>query len=652
MQLTAEQSTVAAHDGGHAVVAAVAGSGKSATMIERIGKLLEKGVDHRRILTLLFNKSARDDFDSRLRARFPDSPVPEVFTYHAFGLRLCAALGKTGTLPVARLETSDFAIRQLARGVLIHLNESLSEQDQFDTGSEATQEFLDQVDLLKSCLFDGETLPPGCQEIPERVVSGYLAFESAREAAGLRTFTDLVTDPVRLAIADADVAAFISNRYDHLIVDEFQDINESQMMLVRLIAGTRAQVMAVGDDDQTIYVWRGARPDYMTHRFMEIFPDAKRYALTNTFRYGPALSAVANSVIRHNTTRIQKSCISALPIDTSVQLQMHTDNPGQYVADELRRWVRQGRSLQDVSVLVREYANTVPVEVALQREGIPYRLEGAPPFVERPESMAIRAYLQFALPGGLAAVDDFKHRRALLLALTSLPTLYLRREEQFELCSNLAERPSQLLATAPLAFKAMSRGGKAFAIDRRLDAVDTWRWCSQFSAGAPAARFLLELYRRTKLFSAIAKQNTRKEIGDDKIRLLQSLVRLAESGRHTVASFSSYLQEISARQSDGNPEAALVTSIHRAKGMEWKLVVMPDLADALFPGSNASDDIDTLEGERRLFYVGLTRAMERVLLLAPFDPELVRWSVEKHEKLPPLDKIKASRFLYEARLTP
>ncbi len=146
MQLTAEQSAVVEHDGGHAVVAAVAGSGKSATLIERIGRLLEKGIDPRRILVLLFNKSARDDFDIRLRRRFPGVVVPDVFTYHAFGLRLCASLETAGRISPARLETSALAVRQLARNVLSQLNERLPEDEQFDVGSEVVQDVLEQID--------------------------------------------------------------------------------------------------------------------------------------------------------------------------------------------------------------------------------------------------------------------------------------------------------------------------------------------------------------------------------------------------------------------------------------------------------------------------------------------------------------------------
>lgn len=652
MPRTNEQLSVIEHEGWHALISAVAGSGKTTTMIGRIGFLLDAGVEANRILCLLFNKSARDDFENRLKRAYPGRAVPEVFTYHAFGLRLTKALERAGRLPEAVLETSPAKLIRLARTALQLANESLDETDAFDTGYESAQEFLEAVDMLKNALYDGVNPPIEMPTLEKKTQIAFERFEAVRQELGVKTYADLVVAPVQLALNNTAVANFIGNRYDHILIDEFQDISEAQMKLVTLLAGTRAKVMAVGDDDQTIYVWRGARPDYMTHRFGEVFVGAKHYTLSKTFRYGSVLSTLANNVITNNKTRLQKTCVSALPIDTTVNLQMYTDGYGKHVAEELCSWKKTGKSLRESAILVREYANTIPVEIALQKERIPYRLEGAPSFVHRPEAMVIRAYLRLCHEGGLWGVTDPQLLKQMVNALLSIPSLYLLREEIDVITSAVLKEPQHFVAICSRFFKKFSTGKKAFAADRRFDAIAIWASCLERGTSASAARFLADTFTRANLFTAIRKQNSRKEIAEEKVKLLHGMLRLAESGRHTIQSFSEYLQSIADNHSsvDENQDSTLITSIHRSKGLEWPLVVLPDLAEGLFPLPAQEGDEDNIEDERRLFYVAATRAMNKLLMLSPLDPELVKVARAELRKMPPVDKMKASRFVFEARL--
>lgn len=655
MSLTDEQAAVANHPGGHALVSAVAGSGKTTAMIARICTLLDQGEDPERILVLLFNKSARDDFHARLKAKLGNKSAPEVFTYHAFGLRLCEALEEAGKLNLATLDSSGKRIQGLARQVLAQQNAQLPTNEQFDLGMEEVKEFLEIVDVLKNGLYQGgSTLPEGVKKLPEKYLNAYRALEEARKSTGLRSFTDLVYDPISLANTDGQVARYLANRYEHIIVDEFQDANEAQISMIQYVAGTRALVMAVGDEDQTIYRWRGARPDYMTHRFTDIFPGTTRYSLSKTHRYGQTLSDLANNVIQHNQNRAAKKCVSARPIQTDVVLQMHQDSAGKNVCAELMRWTKQGNSLNDAAILVREYNNTIPVEIALQANRIPYRLEGAPSFVDRPESMAIRAYLQLCLPEGLAGVSTHDQRKTMITSLLSYPSLYLRRDEIEQIVSAIQYNPVAFIPTAERHLKQLISGSNAFSIDRRMRSVSAWKDCAAHDPHISAARFLLGVYKQLDLFQAIRKQNSRKEVADEKIRLLHNMIRLAEAGRHTVASFARYLNTIAEtiRNTDKSAGAVLLTSVHRAKGMEWPLVIMPDLAEGSFPKKEDDEGNTDVEDERRLFYVAMTRAMKRLTLIAPFDPMLVAAAMNRQFTVPDLNSIKASRFLYEGQITP
>ena len=640
------------HGGGHAIVSAVAGSGKTATMIERISFLLDQGVPVSRILVLLFNKNARDDFAYRLKARLSGKPSPEIFTYHSFGLRLCKALVETGRLPVANLDSTGRLTLKLARSVLMEVNEGLSADEQFDLGLEYVREFLEVVDVLKNSLYDGRaSLPEDIKSFPEKTKVAYRLFEEKRTEQGLRSFTDLVYDPIRLANDDPLVSRYLSNRYDHIIVDEFQDANLVQVSMIQHLAGSRAKVMVVGDEDQTIYRWRGARPDYMTHKFSEIFPQPARYTLPHTYRYGKDLAELANNVIQNNQQRVHKLCVSAVPVNTEVVLQMHQDNAGMNVCAEIARWTRKGNSLKDVAILVREFNNTIPVEIMLQDKRIPYRLEGAESFVDRPESMVIRAYLQLCLPGGLAGCNLIEQRKKMAYSLLSYPSLYLRRDEMEMIVESAESDLQNFPSVATRLLKGLAIGSKAFTIDRRMTVAEGWASCLSSDRKSSAARFLLGIYRKLDLFTAIRKQNPRKEVADDKIRLLHNMIRLAESGRHTIESFSSYLNEVAAkvRDADHTQESVLLTSIHRAKGMEWLFVIMPDLAEGLFPKVDEESE-DEIEDERRLFYVGVTRAKQRLAMIAPLDPHLITASMNNQFKTPAAGSFKASRFLYEARV--
>ena len=654
MPQTPEQTAVANHQDSHAVVSAVAGSGKTETMINRIGVLLSRGVDSRRILCLLFNKSARDDFARRLSSRYASSTVPEVFTYHAFGLRLCNAMADAGLIASGELDSSGRVIHALARNAMALTNDANPDDEPLDLGFETVQEFLAVVDLLKNGLYNGSDLPAGVAKLDRRSSHAYKVYEELRTERNVRSFTDLVFDPVQCALVNDRAASFIANRYDHIIVDEFQDVNEAQMVLIRLVAGMRAKVMAVGDEDQCIYTWRGARPDYMTHRFAALFPETKRYSLPHTFRYGQDLADIANSVISNNINRVEKVCTPALPVSTVVALQLHNGSCGPHVTTELQSWTRRGNRLADVAILVREYNNTIPIEIDLQRESIPYRLVGAPSFVERAESLAVRAYAQLAMPGGLKSCPA-EMLRPYIGALLSVPSLYLKRDEMEAIVSTAVSNPANLRQIGLNHFKRYSQGKRSFAIDRRLEAVDTWAWCQNAAPSAGAARFLADLYKRLNLFNAIRKQNQRPEVTKEKIRLLHNMILLAESGRHTIQSFVSYLDSIGQKHKDQieADDSVLLTSVHRSKGLEFPMVILPDLAEGLFPKIPAAEDpIHDIEDERRLFYVAITRAKHRLLMLAPFDAGLVTSAMKKGGSLPPLDQMKASRFLYESRLQP
>ena len=421
------------------------------------------------------------------------------------------------------------------------------------------------------------------------------------------------------------------------------------MTLVRMLAGQRALVMVVGDDDQTIYKFRGAKPDYMTSLFDKEFPDATRYTLSRTFRYGHNLSLLANFVITRNTNRTDKICVSGTEQDTAIDVRLVQHNPGKEVHQIVNDWIGSGRQPQEVAVLVREYAHTISSEVALLQNNVPYRLEGAAPFFDRAEVLGLRAYLQLAA-GGFGRVESMERRIRLIQALLTTPTLYLRKDAIEHLAETVAQSPNDMLHIAEEFFRG-DRAALPFTRDRRLRAVETWRWVAGIGSLKRADDLLAEVIVRTKLQTEIEKNVPDAREAAEKVRMIAQIVRLARERRETPSAFVAFLDQLAADYgaSESRTDRVLITSCHRAKGLEWPLVILPELSDGAFPVVRKGTDDDDIEDERRLFYVAVTRAKERLALLAPMDQALIKAS-RSGRSVPP-EKPLASRFLFEANVS-
>lgn len=645
---SAEQSAVIRHHGGHALVGAVAGSGKSQTLVERVATLVENGCAYDRVLVLMFNVAAAEEFTRRLAQRMPHLPNPQVMTFHAYGQALCRQLERNGLLVPAYL-LDEAQAQPLGREVLEYVNQRREASQRIEVTGEAVEDFLSAMDVLKGALYDGQHLPPMLKEALSPLhVAAYPIFEQFRARKRVRLFGDLVSDPVRAAHIDERIRRALANRFDHIVIDEFQDINEAQMALVRLLAGECAQVMGVGDEDQTIYTWRGARPDYMVSLFEREFPGTRRYALTRTFRYGHTLSLLANSVIVNNQARTDKLCISdaSCPM-TQIAVRMHPEggSSGPIVAEEVQRWVAEGRKHNEIAVLVRQFASAVPIEIALREKGIPFHLVGAPSFVAWPEVLSLHLPLILAAAKGkFPSHWSASQRTALLRAAFSVPSLYLRRDEMTALAEQLAQQPAVTPQLVRRALQA-SCASRSYALTGvRAQMLSMLEWAYDQRPDADAETLLRDAIRMNGLLGWIAKSGASHEYREARLRMVRAVVRYAHG--HTARSLHDTFCDIDrANLSPDADRGVLITSIHRAKGLEWPTVILPELAEGVFPASEAD-----IEDERRLFYVGATRAREQLVMISPFDREFITWTRAEREGHPCGVAMRASRFLYEANL--
>ena len=645
MNLTDEQQHIISHSGGHARVSAVAGSGKTTTMVARIGHLLQRGATADAILVLMFNKSARDSFAEQMHRRLSPGArqLPEVRTFHSLGMRLVNSFTRRGALPQYRLVTEEYILEKLARQVAGEVYRQDGENEGWPAGEEV-EEFLAFIDLVKSTVSEPAQVF-NKQHLASRYtyfIRAYELFEKVRKERKIRFYADLIHEPLLAMLADETLAAWVADRMEHIIVDEYQDINEAQQQLLKILAGQRAKVMVVGDVDQCIYEWRGARPEYITSRFQLDFPQPDNYQLSYTFRYGHQLSLAANHLIAGNRKRDRKLCISHADNSNTVLRCLEEQKKHPAVA-VLTEWRRQGRALREAVVLVRLFAQSVPVELALLEAGIAYRLEGNAQVFDCAEVLALTGYLRLVL--GTLAEEEPTAREKMLTAMLSQPHLGIKKEDMTALVARIAENPHAAAAVL------RSWGGSdlpPFIRKRFAEAADNWHWLIGSSSSGRADALLKRIVERLNLYDFYHNFSARSATAENRVKTCQAFINFAGGQNLSVAQLLTKVAALKNAEDAPAEDTLLITSVHRSKGLEWPLVILPGLEEGSFPfyreRESAADD---LEDERRLFYVALTRAIEQVVCIHPVDAELKRCIARHCGKIPSVT-VRASRFLYEA----
>ena len=653
MNLTEEQQRIVAHRGGHAKVSAVAGSGKTTTMVARVRYLLTQGVAPQQMLVLMFNRSARESFAAAMHdvLRPAGLPLPEVRTFHSLGQRLVNSFIRRGALAACTLVTDDYRQEKLAKGAVRQIIDQDGGSEEWLSG-ENMEGFLTFIDLVKS-----DTMPAAqlfsALNLADRFayfIEAFKIFEAERQAASIRFYADLIHEPVMAMLARQELADWVGNHVDHIIVDEYQDINEVQQQLLKIIAGHRAQVMVVGDVDQCIYEWRGAKPEYITERFQHDFPRPAAYTLSYTFRYGHRLSLAANHLISRNRQRDRKLCISFPANPDTILCCLPEKEPHPLLAI-LREMTDGGRSATEAAVLVRMFAMSVPVELALLEAHIPYRLVGHEQVFACPEIKALTGYLH--LCRGSLGEPPPDRRRDFIEAMLTHPHLGVKREKISELAAAIAHRPEN---AAELLLAAVSPDTPSFLRKRFEQTAETWHDIGKLPASARAGQLLDTIIRKTNLFDYYRNISSRLSTAENRIKTCQAFARFAERLGLAAAPFLAKIETLQQPAAAPAEDSLLITSIHRAKGLEWPVVIIPGLSDGSFPLLADDHDLafDNLEDERRLFYVAMTRAKEKVFFIHPPDDRLARRTKAGNSRYPRQpdggQEFPASRFLYEANI--
>ncbi|WP_346798772.1 ATP-dependent helicase [Halomonas sp. Bachu 37] len=601
MKLTPEQHAVVSHTGGHARVAAVAGAGKTTTMAARVLHLLEQGVAPKRILVLMFNRAAREDFQRRLgEMAEPGQELPDVRTFHSLGHRLSQSLCRWGVLTSRQLLSADWQVERLVRQASLNVLGNARERRDAALDGDRLEALAHFCGLVKA-----EVAEPG--ELYARLDfdadTDYFpaAFEEAERLLaqeGVMTYADLLYRPLLALEANAELSARVQGFLDHVIVDEYQDINAAQQRLLAVLAGRQAAVMAVGDANQCIYEWRGAHPDTMLENFTATFGSATDYPLSTTFRHGHALALTANHAIAANRRRPDQICLAAA---SNPVTQITVGQGSRQLLDALSAWRSEGRALSETCLLVRSWALSVPVQLALLQAGFPFRLSRDDRFVFRlPLVQALAGYLKLSRRPAL--LQDPAH----LLLLLSQPTPFVARERLIQLANQLARTQSWPERHDPVLteLKPQQRRNlkKRWILLCELPRLAAW----------PPAKLLSHVVDAIDAEKILKRAAARRDKGEEDVRLLDVLIEQAQEVQDADAFI-----ELLERPVENHADGVLITTVHGAKGLEWPLVAVVGVNEEDFPHYSRENPLseERLEEERRLFYVAITRARERLMLL-------------------------------------
>ena len=615
--LNPEQRQAVEHFEGPCLVLAGAGSGKTRVLTTRVCHLItEHGVPPDRILAVTFTNKAAQEMGERVAAMLGGEPRGIwMSTFHALGARL---LRRHAPL---RGWTRAFAIRDAEQS----LREVKKAQKSVDVDPLqcAPRAVRDSISGAKNHLVGVEDFigahRDGRDLFLKRVSLVYPAYQEALRRQDAMDFDDLLVEPVRLFESDSELLRSYQRRFAFILVDEYQDTNRAQFRLLEVLARSHGNLMVVGDDDQSIYGWRGADVRNILD-FEQSFPDARVVRLERNYRSTPVILAAANAVIRQNADRREKTMRTELeggaPV-TVLEAANESDEGRWIVAEIERRMLSNPRyDHGDFAVLYRTNAQSRALEDRFRRRGLPYQIVGGVRFYERREIQDVLAYLRLVANGrDMDAFDRVVNYPRRGVGRTSLERLNaFASAEDIDLlqAAGRADRVPELPAPARrglLALAGLIHGYAGRTADRtagevieelvtELDLVSRLR--AEGPEGDDRAENVLELIAAARDFEA------------------ERVMELDEGDRDDFTDLDLFLQHVSLVTDldfhKAGADAVTLMTLHSAKGLEFPVVFISGMEEGLFPLMRAYDEPRTLEEERRLFYVGITRAMNRLYL--------------------------------------
>ncbi|TVS18888.1 MAG: DNA helicase II [Gammaproteobacteria bacterium] len=608
---SAQREAVAAPPG-HLLVLAGAGSGKTRVLVHRIAWLIEaEGASPHGLMALTFTNKAAAEMRHRTEALL-DMPVGQLWvgTFHGIAHRLLRYHWQEAGLPqgfqILDADDQQRLVRRILRS--LDLDEKRWPARQAVWYINSQKEEGRRARHLGS---DGDLFETTMLRV-------YAAYEEATERGGMVDFAELLLRSHELWLENRDLLEHYQRRFRHLLVDEFQDTNTLQYAWLRVLAGDTAQVMVVGDDDQSIYGWRGARIENL-HSFQKDFPDVQLVRLEQNYRSTGTILAAANALITHNADRLGKELWTSGDSGDPIRLYAaHNElDEARFIAERIEEWLEGGGAASEAAILYRSNAQSRNLEEALLRLEIPYRIYGGVRFFERAEIRNALGYMRLLAN---------RHADAAFERVVNTPTRGIGEKTMDTIRAHAREAGISLWSAAVTASADGGRGGRALKgfidlIDE-LDEGTSGMSLHELTEHVIQVSGLYEFHGREKGERGLARRENLDELVTAARQFTGELVLpVDEDGDETLSErrlLEEFLNlaalEAGDAQAANAGEAAQLMTLHSAKGLEFPLVFLAGVEEGLFPHRMAMETPGGLEEERRLCYVGITRAMRELYL--------------------------------------
>lgn len=637
MKLTPHQQAVAHHDQDHALCIAVAGSGKTSTLARLVGNLVQKGIEPRRLMVMMFNKAAQMDFSKKLRAlansQFPELaenrlPLPEIRTYHATGLKLLRTLESWQIrAPYHKQPLSEKVVELQVRTLILKLApEAIKDRLRSDAARliEAAISFIESV---KAHLTSPEQWFEQTAYTSDYCffITLFHEFEQWRHGQQSITFTDMLYDPVTLIQQHPELIPRVANKMDVIIVDEYQDTSTLQHQFTRLIAGQRARMVAVGDPDQTIYEFAGANIDNILNHFQQDYGTTgtvNELAMPHTFRYGHSIALAASHLISQNRMRKDVLCIAHPENPPSLlRISQSGSDDSRCVVESLQEYLASGTPPEDIAILVRVWAQAVPIELNLLEMAIPYSSEG-PSLFHRPEIEALMDAMALASGGFTRLQPEVRYHK--LTRLLTLPHIGLKQHYIDRLCQQLKEQEDQFgQALARVAVKIT--GISDFQTEKLARRAELFSWLERNGSKQKAHTLLATYIQRSEIVDSLRSMSLNEQRTEEQILAIKGFHRFIRQLNEQTVNCCLHIDGLIERQKKQKnqrqqPGHVTLSSCHRAKGLEWPVVLLPGLTRQYWPFlredelASHQNSSHAIESERRLLYVAMTRAKHQLHL--------------------------------------
>ena len=606
--LNPAQREAVLHVNGPLLVLAGAGSGKTRVLTTRIARLIDvEGVDPRNILAVTFTNKAAGEMRERIGRILGSEPAGMwVGTFHAIGARMLRSAAHL----VQRTASYTIYDQDDSLGVIKRLMEQHRISPKQFT-PRAVQSVIS--DAKNRMVMPSEYEHLALDPFSKAVAPVYRSLGEALQLANAVDFDDLLVLPVRMLQHNADKLASYRERFRYILVDEYQDTNRAQYELIKLLGGEHGNVCVVGDDDQSIYGWRGADIRNILD-FNKDFPNPTVVRLEENYRSTPQILDLANTVISVNTGRMGKTLRATHRSGDPVTVVRCLDerDEADFVIGEAksRRAASQSLRLNDIAVLYRTNAQSRALEEALRKNAMPYRLVGSVRFYDRREIRDIMSYLKLVANPS----DDEAFRRAV-----SVPKRGLGETTIDQLGEASRARGVPMLEGAQLAdVLGTLRPAARIALAEFVRLITSLRERATEAAVDELLKVLLDAIRYGDYLRAEGPESAERL--DNVSELLDSAAETVadELGEVGLRPLDHFLQRASlvSEGAGAGPDADAITlmTMHNAKGLEFPVVFITGLEDGLFPLAKAYDDPPLLEEERRLFYVGITRAERKLYI--------------------------------------